>query len=112
MSDTQNNLKRDKPKAGKIPTSPSGIKTMKKEKWDALWHWEAENYPQELHKIVTAIPMKEYYQLGLCCISHEISIAEFLRTAMRDNLKNIGKFAKVIKKNAKKKPHPNQGSLF
>ena len=101
-----------KPKPSKIPPSPSGIKSMKREKWNELWKWEAENYPEESHKIVTSIPMKEYYDLGLTCIRHEISIAMFLKTAMRENLKNISKYAKVIKKNAKSKENPNQGKLF
>jgi len=102
----------NKPKAGLIPTSPAGIKSMKVEKWQELYLWQLKEYGEQSHKIVTSIPLKEYYQLGLCCISNNISIAMFLKTAMRENLKDVAKYAKQIKKEAKTVPNPNQGTLF
>ena len=103
-----------KPPRGKIPTSPSGIKNIKKDKWDELYLWQINNgYAEQSHKIVTSIPLKEYYELGLACINNNISIAMFLKTAMRDNLENISKYAKQIKKEAKtNKTNDNQGVLF
>ena len=101
-----------KPKAGKIPTSPSGIKGMKIERWNELYLWQLDEYGEQSHKIVTSIPLIEYYHLGVTCIENNITIAMFLKTAMRDNLKNIKKFAKQIKKEAKGKEDPRQGVLF
>ena len=86
---------------------------MKKEKWIELYKWELDaGYGDQSHKIVTSIPLKEYYELGLTCIANNISIAMFLKTAMRENLKDVGRFAKQIKKEAKKVDNPNQGTLF
>ena len=85
---------------------------MKVEKWKELYEWQLEDYGNESHKIVTSIPLKEYYELGLTCIANNISIAMFLKTAMRENLKDVAKYAKVIKKEAKPKEDDRQGSLF
>ena len=103
----------NKPKAGAIPTSPAGIKSMKREKWDELYKWQLLEYGEQSHKIVTSIPLKEYYELGLTCIANNISIAMFLKTAMRENLKDVGRFAKQIKTEAKKPvENEKQGRLF
>ena len=76
---------------------------MKRERWDELYLWQLQDYSEQSHKIVTSIPLKEYYHLGVACIENNITIAMFLKTAMRDNLKNIKKFAKQIKSEAKVK---------
>ena len=71
--------KPSKPKAGKIPCSPSGIKSMKADKWRELYEWQLSDYGEQSHKIITSIPLKEYYELGIICIKNDISIAKFLK---------------------------------
>lgn len=85
---------------------------MKKEKWIELYEWQLKDYGKQSHKIITSIPLQEYYELGLICINNNISIAMFLKTAMRENLKDISKITKKIKKDAKPKEDVRQGRLF
>jgi hypothetical protein len=101
-----------KPSKGNIPCSPSGIKSMKAEKWDELYKWQLLEYGGQSHKIITSIPLKEYYELGHTCIKNNISISMFLKTAMRENLKDITKITKKIKRDAKPKEDSRQGVLF
>ena len=96
-----------------IPTSPKGIKSIKKDKWNELYKWQLDaGYGKQSHKIVTSIPLYEYFELGEACIDNEITIAMFLRTAMRNSLKDIKRVARQIKRRNSVCNTIKQGTLF
>ena len=96
-----------------IPTSPKGIKSIKKDKWNELYKWQLfAGYGKQSHKIVTSMPLSEYFELGVACIDNEITIAMFLRTAVRNSLRDVKRVARQIKRRGSIRNTIKQGTLF
>lgn len=99
----------------KIANSPSGIKATRKDDFIATYKWQLVEFGDTPQKVITTIPLHEYYKIGIICIDNEISIAGFIREAIRDNICNVSKYKKRLKKTVKKVKDSNikkQGSLF
>lgn len=91
------------------PQNKQQAKSFRREDFIKTYQWQLAEFGEKSHKIITTMPLNEYYKLGICCIDNEISIAEFIRQAIRANIDNVSKIAKKINKN---NINPNQGSLF
>lgn len=95
----------DRPK----PANKKQAKQYRREDFVETYSWQLIDYGESSHKIITTMPLKEYYHIGLCCIDNDISIAEFIRQSIRKNMGSIPKIAAKINKN---NINPNQGTLF
>lgn len=100
------------------PKNKAQAKEYRLEDFKDTYEHLLKEHGTETHKIITTIQLKEYYEIGLLCIHEEISIAEFIRTAIKTHKKDIPRFAKLIKRKPrkgtrkKKKQQPKQGVLF
>lgn len=60
----------------------NGILALKLQDFQDLYEWQLDEYPDAKHKITFAVPLKEYYRLGLHCIENKTSIAGFCNRAI------------------------------
>ena len=91
------------------PENKKQAKRFRRADFIETYQWQLADYGDKSHKIITTMPLNEYYRLGLCCIDNDISIAEFIRQSIRLNIDGVAKIAKKINKN---NVNPNQGTLF
>ncbi len=91
----------------KISSSPAGIKTTRKDDFIATYKHQLDEYGESPQKIITTMTLNEYYKIGIICIENEISIAGFIREAIRDNICNVSKYKERLEKTVKKVKHNN-----
>jgi len=82
----------------KTPNSIKGITQLRLQDFKDIYEWQLEEYGDTKHKIITTIKVEEYYRLGTTCIENNITIASFIREAIRASIDDIAGIAKKIKK--------------
>lgn len=93
----------------KTKNGVNGVKSMRRDDFIEAYEWQLEEFGDSKHKIITTMPLHEYYAIGLACIDNKLSIAEFIRQSIR---KNMGSIPMMAKKVTKEKENPKQGKLF
>jgi predicted transcriptional regulator YheO len=101
-----------KPPSKPLPTSPKGIKALKEHEFRDMYEWQLDEFGKSTKKIITLIPLEQYFEIGILCIRHDMSISAFIREAMFDRKDDIPKISKKMKAKAAPTHHESQGTLF
>ena len=97
-------MNKNKYKAG---LGRKGIVTMKLENFVDRYEWQLRDYKDSPQKIITTIPLKDYFALGKFCIENKITIAGFVRESIKEKInekcvkrfrRNMNKTVKIVKK--------------
>ncbi|MBL0721219.1 MAG: hypothetical protein JJV88_01410, partial [Sulfurovum sp.] len=55
-----------------------GITALKLDKFKERYEWQLEEYSEAPQKLITSIPLKDYYKMGIFCIENKITIEGFV----------------------------------
>ena len=64
-----------------------GIASLKREKFLEHHEWKLKDYPKDPTKVILALHLTDYIDLGLYCIENKISINLFCKDAVLKELK-------------------------